>query len=65
MGDEECNAQDAISFIIPSEVLSRGGVGVGWRLLLFQGLTERLNGPNLCVDEHRSLFNNTEAPGLS
>lgn len=25
MGDEECNAQDAISFIIPSEVLSRGG----------------------------------------
>lgn len=62
MGDEECNAQDAISFIIPSEVLSRGGE---WRLLLFQGLTERLNGPNLCVDEHRSLFNNTEAPGLS
>lgn len=42
-----------------------GGMGVGWRLLLFQGLTERLNGPNLCVDEHRFLFNNTEAPGLS
>lgn len=66
MGDEECNAQDAISFIIPSEVLSRGvGRGWGWRLLLFQGLNERLNGPNLCVDEHRFLFNNTEAPGLS
>lgn len=43
MGDEECNAQDAISFIIPSEVLSRGGwTGVGVETSFVSGVEREI-----------------------